>query len=827
MTLVLLALVGCRNEYSTFNSTLELVLTVSDPSPIAGERVQYLAYMDGSADPIAVEDLALTSDLEDSMFYDSLELAATLAGEHTLVASTTYEGEIYVATAKLDVQPGPPAVVDLALADLQTDAGASVAYTVAAWDAYDNETSAASATVAASSLNMNVGSSDVSSTVPGIYEVTATAGQASDTEVLRVVAGPPADLILTLSDTELELYETTIATVSVVDAYGNYIDEETDLWVDPGTYVDIRHNALTFGDEGYFTVYAATLDGSLSDSVGPLLIDSTGPDISIINPDRGTQTTDAGTYVSGTVSDAFTGVTGVWVNGTEATVNGDGTWEAWQDFAFGVTTISTEAVDGDDNWTSDTRSVLQSDQFTAYGDGVPNGIEARINESGFDSLETVAEDFIDIDLLESAIPSPVFSSSSKSCFLGVCITWYSIDFYLTNPSISGTDLELDPTSGGYIDTLATVYDMYLAYNVSGKLVGISYSASGYVSADDITLGMELTPFVSAGVIGLTVANTSVSFTNFDFDLDGWVYDVVEFFGIDVDGIVEGILVDQLAALMEDSVPDLVEDLVQDLEIAASFPIEANTYDLDAVPYQISVDDTGMTLGLETYFTAQNYMSSFTGPGTATYPYTSPDWSTTSESMVLGLNQDFINQALYALWAGGLLEMTLTSEDLGLDVGDLETFLPMFTDLAIEVKAWLPPVAVPGTGSSLLDMQIGDLELNLYSGEILPENLWLQAYIATTVGLELGVSGDATLSAGIGDVELHFDQTYPDDTSGYAGDTEALFEALVPMILPSLTGALGEIPIPEMEGITLSGIAVDLDGPESGYVTLGGDLDLEL
>jgi hypothetical protein len=820
--LLLLILSGCRTEYSTFSNALSLVVEVQDQDPVAGEDLAYIAYMGGTDTPIEVTGLALSSDLEALLDYDEERLTPLVAGEHTLVGSVTYKGEIYVATVPLDVAAGPPAIVDLALEDLQIGAGEDLGYSVYAWDAYGNLTDEGDRTVSVDSSAVSIESDVFTSTTPGTYVATATAGQASDSEDFRVVAGPAEQLLLSLDRPGYELNQTALATVEVVDAYGNPVDRGFDLWVEPaGAQID--YNGVTWLQEGNFTVFASTLDGVLSDSVGPLLIDSTGPELEILVPERGYETTDIGLYVSGTAYDEWSGVSGVYVNGDAATMNGDGTWEVWQDLDFGTTILETDAVDGDGNGSNDLRATL-SGEYTPYGNGVDSGIQARISESGFDALESLAGDFINTDLIASSIPSPVFSDSSETCFgwFG-CITWYSVSFYLTNPSVGSTELDIDPTSGGYLDTEAKINSIFMNWSASGKVIGISYSGSGYIQADWIKLNMDMTPYVSSGELGVTVANAAASTQNFDFDLDGWLYDVVDFFGIDVDGLIEGYLVDALADMAEDTIPDLFADAVQDLEIGFTFPIEANTYDLDAIPSAVSVDDTGMTLGLETYFTAGTVVTPHYSPGSLTYPYSTPSYSTTTDDLTLGLNQDFINQALHGLWSGGLLEMQMESEELGLDLSDLSDFLPELTDLSIATSAYLPPVVLPGTGGSLLDMQIGDLEVSIYNGAIDEANLFMRVYVQVNAGLDLSASADNTLSAGLGDINVRFDLVYPNEGGQYATDTEALLEALVPMLLPSLTDALGEIPIPDLAGFGLSGVTVGLEGAEDGVVVLGGDL----
>ena len=820
--LVAVAISGCRNEYAHFSPALKLVVTVSDPNPTAGDEVEYLAYMDGASEPVLVDDVILSSTAEDLLDWDEDSLTPTVAGAHTLVATATYMGSPQIATVELQVDPGPPAVVDLALDDFQAKAGETIGWSVRAWDAFGNETDTTTVSVETSSEFAVLQGADIYSTVPDLYAATATAAEGPyDVEEFIYTASDPATLSLELSNTDLEKEDTTIAFVLIHDEYGNLIDMPFDLWVEPGDYVDVEYNAITFHDEGEFTVWAATPDQTLSDSVGPLLIDSTGPDLVVENPPRGTQTTDVGQYVSGTVSDEYTGVSSVTVNGDVATVSGT-SFESWQDYDFGTTFLHTEAIDGDGNVTTDLRGVL-SGEYTPYGDGIGDGIQARITEDGFDTIEDLASDFLDLNTLSSQIPNPVVSQKSQSCGWWGCITWYSLNLSLTNMSFGTTSLDIDPTSGGYLDTEAEIADPYIRFNASGKVIGISYSQSGSISADWIKLTMDLYPWVSNGTLGVDVYNADTTTASFDFDLDGWLWDLLDFFGISFDGLVESFLTDAISDMAQDEIPALVADAVQDLEIAQSFEIENNIYDFDAVPYSVSVDDYGMTLGLETWMTADQWMSPFDfEPGSLTYPYTSPGYGSANSSMVLGLSQDFLNQALHALWGGGLLEMELGGDDLGLDLGDLGAFLPSLTDPVFGVSAYLPPVVLPGTGDDLLDLQLGDLELSIYNGSADEANLWMRFYVQVQAGLELGASGNK-LTAALGEVDIDFDLVYPNDRSMHAGSAENLLAELVGLILPELTGALGDIEIPDLAGFTLSNITVDLDGAEDGFVTLGGEL----
>jgi len=193
--------------------------------------------------------------------------------------------------------------------------------------------------------------------------------------------------------------------------------------------------------------------------------------------------------------------------------------------------------------------------------------------------------------------------------------------------------------------------------------------------------------------------------------------------------------------------------------------------------------------------------------------------------VMGISLDFLNQVLYAFWGGGLLDYELSGDELGLDVEDLAVFLPSISSgsLSLVVEPLLPPVVVPGTGAAMMDLQIGDMLLTIYDGEPSTGTVFMEVYVSTVVGLDFVADGDTELVAETSDEVVYFDVIYPESGTQAASDTEALLELLVPILLPDLAETIGSIPLPELEGLTLTGIDLDMEGAEDGVLIVGGDL----
>ncbi len=829
---VLAAACNNRQEYDIVEKPVvwAVLVQLDTQEARAGDAIGYTVTLFGDDESVLVpERWTLSSDLDEVLEYNPDDLVPHLSGQHEITATVQHEGEALTGLAILDVDPGPPHWLDLELTEYATWAGAPLGWTLEAADLYGNPIDTSGLEPVPDSVDVVVSPTEVAATVPGIYTLTVESEGAWDEEAFVVAAGPAAYLDLELATTELELNDSTVATVTVTDAWGNEAEDPWEITASGGS-VDIGYTMLTFREEGWITVTASLLYGSLSDSVGPILVDSTGPEIVMDEPERGDWVEGDSSTVSGHVTEAWSGIASVDVNGTAVTLDGSGDFSTAETWDFGTNVVETTAVDGDGNVSTDTRALLAGD-FETYGSGIADGIVARIQEGsgGLDTLEAIGEDLVSSTDLDDLIPSPVYSNEEEDCvdlgwFGTYCFTWYSVDLYVTNPSLGTITLDLDPQSSGLIKATVVAYDPSLDWSGSGVVAEIGYSGSGDITADYIKVVAYLDLYVDTyGDIHVDVDSTSVSTSNFDFDMDGWLYDVIDFFGVPVDSWIQGYMEDALEDAIQDELPPALEDLLQDLELATDIPLEGRTYTLDAVPADIDVDSTGITLFLDTWFEVDRWTSPYTGLGSLYYGYSTPSW-TGASGMTAGFSADFLNQALLAFWGGGLLDQSLGADDIGLDPADLQVLFPAMDDLLIETEALLPPVVVPST-SGLLELQLGDYHITLTDptdGQVM-----LEVYTSIFADLDVDIAADGTtLSAELGTPDLYFDVIQPEANTLGAADTEALLEALVPLLMPTLTDALGEIPIPSIDGFALDNVGVSLGGAEGGYVDLTGDLEVD-
>ncbi|MDP6931800.1 MAG: hypothetical protein QGG40_02745, partial [Myxococcota bacterium] len=497
---------------------------------------------------------------------------------------------------------------------------------------------------------------------------------------------------------------------------------------------------------------------------------------------------------------------------------------------WGLNLLETEATDGSGNSSWDERAVLAGD-FLEYGASADAGIVAWLGEGegGLDTLEAIGEGMVSASELDDYIPSPVYSDEEESCYdpcggwwggCEICVTWYALDLYVDNPSIGDVSMDLDPQSSGQLVATVTMNDPELDWEADAVVLEVDYDGDGTVSADAITVELTLEPSVDDGELVMDLTSTDVSTSGFDFDMDSWLYDAVEYFGVDVDGMVQGYMEDALQDALEDELPGMMEETLQDLEISQSMELDGDTYTVTAEPSDVDVDDHGITLTLATTFTTDTWRLDRTGSGSLFADSTAPSFSG-STGTAFDLGVDFLNQGLYAAWGGGLFRVQLTASELGVDSGSYSDMFSGLDELVLDADPLLPPVVVPDE-DGLLELQMGGMYVRLYDEDAEEGEELVEAYVSAWVPLDLEASADDTLDPTIGEPTLSVFVASPQDSS--MAIVETILETLLPPYIELYAAeALDGVPIPTLDGFSLTGVSVYAAGTDLDYVELYGEL----
>ena len=171
---------------------------------------------------------------------------------------------------------------------------------------------------------------------------------------------------------------------------------------------------------------------------------------------------------------------------------------------------------------------------------------------------------------------------------------------------------------------------------------------------------------------------------------------------------------------------------------------------------------------------------------------------------------------------------MDSSELGLDLADLQDFLPL-TEISFETQPLLPPVVGPASSSTgLLELGIGDMMVNVYGDP--GGNYGLMMQLAVTIEADASLSIDASneIQFGVGTptvIMSYVTSDWPDLDGEVAED---LMDAVVDLLVPMLTdmlGGIGGIPIPELPGFTLGSPNIYREAAPVYYITAAGDLVL--
>jgi hypothetical protein len=807
----------------------------------------------------------------------------TNADTYTYFASVDLLGATLVGAVSVVVSAGPAASVDLQLSVPVTEAGNPVGLTSKVYDLWGNRLEVSDGDVVYSvSPNASLTSDQVVATTAGSYTVTSTLadGTASDSEGLSVLPAEPASLAISLSSYDVEKGQGIVVDTQVLDNFGNDVDYPVELSTDPTTGTETWADFVRFHEEGVFTVLADITEYGLHAEDGPVLVDSTGPSIRITYPPRGAELeSSAGEVVTvtGTVVDAISGVSSVSVNGATVALQAGGAFSHDLHAGFGLNTLEVVAVDGDSN-SADLFSTYLWGDYTPQGQPHEDAVLARLNEGAIDAMETLLAGQISNGSIQSAI-----SGQSLGNINGTPVV-------LSSVSIGNPVLDLDTFSGtpdGFLRVFAGFSPVSLAASVTRVSVPgfgflnlyadatFSVSMSTFEAISDVELSVDSNNIIVADIIsGSTLVNidgTSINNDYFDTyvdwgcgscnpDFSGWPWDwdldLVDcacVAGEDAANAVLGLLSDVLsflvnilfdlvdilidllepllegvvAGLLESELAPIIEDALAGIEIVTDIDLMGVTISLDALPQEIDIDDYGMLIALESAVTAPLGPAA---PNTLGALYdTESVWPTYSytEDLHLSIGDGFLNQLLHSAWQGGVLNMTMDAAELGLDISQIDSILPL-TQLELSMQPLLPPVVGPGpTGQ--MELSIGDLLINVTGDPGGVSGLMMQLAVTVIADAQFTVDSENDIIFDFTDPVLYMDFVHSDPWVVNGEVVENVMESVIDILIPNLIdtlGGLGGFQMPELGGFAINSSAFVREAPPAAYLTMSGDIVIQ-
>lgn len=428
----------------------------------------------------------------------------------------------------------------------------------------------------------------------------------------------------------------------------------------------------------------------------------------------------AGAYV-GTGPQTVTGVgrhlSDVVVNGVAARLS-DGMFHADLQTELGLNTFSATGTDDGGVVHADMASVLAGDFKSADG-VVSDAVQLHVSTSALNGLSPLVGSLLDPAALDAEVQAlnPILDTPEAEILLG------TLTF---DPPV----VEITPRNG-VLDTTIRLPNFNLPLDVrirDALPFGIDLELGVDIECDEVLLQVPIE--LSArpnGTLDVHVGRMRSQLS--DFDLDTGILEVIDWLFIDDDDFAVFIedALDGLGPTVDDMVQDLIGglDLTMELELLEQTVKLAPRFD----KADVSPDGIAMSLGIELDVVG----ASAPGPG---HLHLAPPPAGQGTDVHVQIADDFMNRALYELWAGGALDM-----ELPLGAADAAVLL-LFGGSGsgnLSLKSALPPVWVEKGGVGRL--QMGEIALTVETpggkyGEV------VELVMALDAKADLSVTADA-------------------------------------------------------------------------------------
>ena len=308
------------------------------------------------------------------------------------------------------------------------------------------------------------------------------------------------------------------------------------------------------------------------------------------------------------------------------------------------------------------------------------------------------------------------------------------------------------------------------------------------------------------------------------------------------GTIKNLVHDNLVNFLKDK--DSPQDETNDAPIAGALqgalqslsiagPIgSALGAQLDAPFNIVALDTVGITLRSNVRATSLNHpVNAPVFTGSLHINESSPSYSGNTPvnnlpyHLAIGLGSSAFNQLFKVLTEGGLLNLELNSLTSGgpqLTAGDLSGIISEFgppidpiTPLRIVVEPSVAPVLTGNPGpnpNELVAMKLANLIIKIVNANT--GSVYLSVGADVITGLALTYN-QVTNSISIAIGEITANNVNATVIDNYIGTNETNLQALIPTLLtqalPSLSGGLGELPLPSILGLIPNGLEVSRQG----------------
>ena len=520
------------------------------------------------------------------------------------------------------------------------------------------------------------------------------------------------------------------------------------------------------------------------------------PVLKITSPQRSLLQNGAGSItVTGMVTPNSEGdtVEKVTVNGVQATLNADGTFQAQIQIQPGATLIQTVARDVDGGEAKDTRAVHAGD-LRPNGSIVERAVTAAISTEAFAKIGGAAGTFVEgMDIMGMLAPLQPMMRYDDPQDLNQEDCMFARG-YIQDVKFSNVDISLVPKTGGISFRLQID-----ALDVPGRVRWAFSCAKGTnnfrVTADKIVVGGTL--LVSPdGMNGFKtdLKDSVVNVTNLDVEVSG------------VPDWMEGFLSDGVQAAINRFAPMAMKPVMNNAFGALGGPktldMLGRKMDVQVEPADVFFDPNGALVVMDMKMVLQGTEAAkgfiYTENG---LPSLDP-----GDGFQIGLADDLANQMMGQAGALGLLNLHMPAAGGTFDNANIEMTLP--------------PMISADPADGKMKVILGDM-LATFTYQGTPVG---KAAINAVIELKIEPANNGYgVAVQLGQPEIHVTvlEDIANATSLQDEDLARSVEVCLQAQIASISKLLTGIPLPQVAGLQMRNLSV---GADDGYVMVKGDLE---
>lgn len=480
------------------------------------------------------------------------------------------------------------------------------------------------------------------------------------------------------------------------------------------------------------------------------------------------------------------------------------------------------------------------------GETIPEAATVDITPEGFEAIAAAIPGLIpsNIDIPETG------GEGGWWCFN------YMYDLAGGWVGIQVTDATIVPQNGYLdvdIDLLVNVNNATDPFDLSYEVACADGDCGGYVAPFPVHVHTTMALNVITAGDGSTSLDATVGAVDVTYDLqsdditlDCWVQDL-EDLGSYLGFSVYDLIIGQVAGSIDSAVADLGPTLESTIEDAFASANVEQDLDLNGVaahihlyPSNVTIDPAGVRLAMAgsvsadpaSCVAAYDPGSSVKTPSSAPAIGTAPAGVDTPYHLGIALSDDFANQAMYALWRGGLLCYSLAPDNdtFPLDTSILnllsgQAFEDIFPDAKPMSLSTVPRAAptVNYAGTHDVDVDLHDLDLQMEAELDGRMARVLTVTLNGPIGADLNLDGTAgSLAVALDinpdnlDPQVTYNELHADAndaiTSSFGGSLSSILDTVLGSLLDSLAFSL-----PSFSGIGLQDLQTGATGADQDWL----------